>query len=188
MSRNLLPNLIQIYTIQWWFSFVFYVRKNKPFLANMLHNSKIFNLSWNLVPRLIWISRIQWWCLFYIFGQFLSKNQNYEFKRKFFTKSNSNMQNTVMIFLYLFFCLWSEIYSFWVNLVEKVKIVSVSWNLMLRLIRRCRIQRCCSLFLLLTGNTIFVQFWSKYSKQFFNVKFDTYNQKIFNANSSFHVK
>ena len=111
----------------------------------MLYRSKIFSLSWNLVPKLIWISRIQWWCSFYIFGQFLSKNQNYEFKLKFFTKSNLNMQNSV-IFLSLFFCLWSEIYSFWVNLVEKVKIVSFSWNLMLRLIRRCRIQWCYSLF------------------------------------------
>ena len=140
----------------------------------MLYRSKIFSLSWNLVPKLIWISRIQWWCSFYIFGQFLSKNQNYEFKLKFFTKSNLNMQNSV-IFLSLFFCLWSEIYSFWVNLVEKVKIVSFSWNLTLRLIRRCRIRRCRSFFLLLTGNTIFVQFWYQCSKLFFNVKSDTYN-------------
>ena len=128
-----------------------------------------------MIPRLIWISRIQWWCSFYIFGQFLSKNQNYEFKTKFYTKSNSNMQNSVMFLLNLLFFLWSDIYSFWANLVEKAKIASFSWNFMLRLIRRCRIQWCCSLFLLLTENTIFVQFWSKNWKSFFNVKFDTYN-------------
>ena len=37
-------------------------------------------------------------------------------------------------------------YPFWANLVQKVKIISWSWNLVARLIRICRIQWCCSLF------------------------------------------
>ena len=38
-------------------------------------------------------------------------------------------------------------HPFWANLVQKVKIVSLSWNLVPRLIRICRIQWCCSVFL-----------------------------------------
>ena len=37
-------------------------------------------------------------------------------------------------------------YPFLVNLVQKIKIASLSWNLVLRVIRRCRIQWWCSLF------------------------------------------
>ena len=55
-------------------------------------------------------------------------------------------------------------HPFWANLVKKkVKTASVSWNLVLRLIRICRIQWCCSLFPFLTWNTLFGQSWSKKS-------------------------
>ena len=43
----------------------------------------------------------------------------------------------------------------------KSQIISWSWNLVARLIRICRIQWCCSLFLFLSGNTLFAQIWSK---------------------------
>ena len=43
---------------------------------------------------------------------------------------------------------------FWANLVEKVKIVSLSWNFVLRLIRMCGIQCCYLLFPFNTGNTL----------------------------------
>ena len=52
-------------------------------------------------------------------------------------------------------------YPFWVNLFQKLKIVILSWNLELELIRRCRISLLCSLFLFLTGNTFFGKIWSK---------------------------
>ena len=39
--------------------------------------------------------------------------------------------------------------------IKKIKSVNVSWNLLCRLIRICRIQWWCSLFPFLTGNTLF---------------------------------
>ena len=44
-------------------------------------------------------------------------------------------------------------YLFWVNLVQKLKIISLSWNFVPRLIQICRIPWWCSFFLFLTGNT-----------------------------------
>ena len=58
---------------------------------------------------------------------------------------NSNMQNSMMVFTF-FFAL-DQKQPFWANLVEKIKIVSLSWNLVLKLIRVCRIQWWCLLFL-----------------------------------------
>ena len=52
------------------------------------------------------------------------------------------------------FCL-VLLYPFWVNLIPKLKIVSLSWNLVLRLIRICITPWWCSFFLFLTGNTFF---------------------------------
>ena len=46
-------------------------------------------------------------------------------------------------------------YSFWVNLVQKTKIVSLSWNLVLRLIRIWRIWWCYSFFVFLTRYILF---------------------------------
>ena len=39
-------------------------------------------------------------------------------------------------------------YPFWPNLVQKIKVVSLSWNLVLRIISICRIQWWCGDFLL----------------------------------------
>ena len=68
------------------------------------------------------------------------------------------MQNSMML-LTIFVFEWR--YLFWANLVQKVKIISWIWNLVPRLIRICRIQWWCSLFLLLIRNTLFGQIWSK---------------------------
>ena len=53
-----------------------------------------------------------------------------------------------------FFCFQLEI-PFWVNLVQKLKIISLSWNFVLKLIQICRIPWWCSLFLFSTGNCQF---------------------------------
>ena len=66
-------------------------------------------------------------------------------------------------------------YSLWTNLVQKIKIVSLSWNLEVTLIRICRIQWWYSLFSFLTGDTLFGQTWSKNSKFQFKLKFGAYN-------------
>ena len=58
-------------------------------------------------------------------------------------KSNSNMQNSMMLFTFFVFdCK----YPFCANLVQNVKIISLSWNLVPRLILIWRIQWWCSLF------------------------------------------
>ena len=44
-------------------------------------------------------------------------------------------------------------YLFWVNLVQKLKIIKLSLNFVPRLIQICRIPWWCSRFLFLTGNT-----------------------------------
>ena len=64
-------------------------------------------------------------------GKFGSKNQNCLFILKFGTWVYSNMQNSMVVFNFSAFY-WN--YPFWANLF---------WNLILRLIRICRIQWRC---------------------------------------------
>ena len=55
-------------------------------------------------------------------------------------------------------------YRFWANLVQNIKKVSLSWNMVPRLIRICRVHWLCSLFPFLTKNiqnTLFGQIWPK---------------------------
>ena len=51
-------------------------------------------------------------------------------------------------------------HNFWINLVQKFKIVSFSWNLVPRLSKLYRIQWWWTRFLFFTGNN---SFWAKYS-------------------------
>ena len=60
------------------------------------------------------------------------KNKNCEFKPKHGIWINSNMQNSVVVFS---FSVLDRKNPFWANLVQKIKIVSLSWNLVPRLIR-----------------------------------------------------
>ena len=90
-----------------------------------------------------------------------SKNQNCQIKLKFGTQTNSNMENSMVVFT---FSGLNQKHFFWVNLVQKIKIVSLSWILVPRLIRICRIQLRCSLFLYQTMNTFFEELWSSKSK------------------------
>ena len=103
-----------------------------------------------------------------LFGQIWSKKWNCQFKLKFGTLSNSNIQNSKIMFT---FSVLDRKYLSWVRLVQKIKIVSLSWNLVLRRIQICRIQCWCSLVLFLTGSTLFWQISSKNSK-LLKVKFD----------------
>ena len=89
------------------------------------------------------------------------KNQNFQFRLKFGTWTNSNMQNSVVIFT---FSIFDQKYHFRANLVQKINFVSLIWNFILRPIQVHRIQWWCSLFLFMTGNTVFGQIWSKKSK------------------------
>ena len=64
-------------------------------------------------------------------------------------------------------------YPFWVNLIQKPKIVSLSWNLVLRLIQICKIPWRCSFFLFSTRNTFLSKFDSKNQSCQFVLKFGT---------------
>ena len=146
--------------------FTFFVFQRKYlFWVNLVQKVKIISWRRNLVARLIRICRIQWYCSVFIFwveipflGKFGQKNQNCHFKLKIGTYNNSNMQNSMVLFIFFVF---DRKYPFGANLVKKVKIISWSRNLVPTIIRTCRIQWCCSLFLFLSGNTPFWQIWSK---------------------------
>ena len=76
-------------------------------------------------------------------SKFGSKNQNCQSKLTFGTQANSNMHCSMVIFL---FSVSNQKYSFLAKF-HKLIITSLSWNLIPRLIRICRIQWWCSLFL-----------------------------------------
>ena len=90
-----------------------------------------------MVPRLMRIWRIQWCCLLSFWpeipflGIFGSKIQNYLFKMKFIISTNSNIQNSMVMFP---FSVFDGKYPFWEKMVQKIKIVSLSLNLVPRLI------------------------------------------------------
>ena len=136
------------------------------FWADLVQKIKIVNLSWNFVFRLIQICRIQWWrSIFFYFkretpflGKFGPKAQNCQFKLKFCTFTNSDMQISMRMFT---FSVFKGKHLFRANLVQKIKIVNLTWNLVLRLIQICRIQWECLLSRFSTGNTLFGQIWFK---------------------------
>ena len=79
---------------------------------------------------------------YYFFGKLGPKNQTFQFKIKFGTWTYSNIQNLRVMFTFHF---RPEI-LFWVNLVQKIKTASLSWNLVPRLFRIFWIQKWNSLF------------------------------------------
>ena len=64
-------------------------------------------------------------------------------------------------------------YLFWVNLVQKLKIISLSWNFVPRLIQICRIPWWCSLFPFSTVDTFWGKFGLKNQNCQFELKFRT---------------
>ena len=100
-------------------------------------------------------------------GKFSPKNQNHQFKLKCDTQTNSNMQNLVVV-LTLF--IFDQKNPFWVNLIQKIRTVSISWNLVHRLIRICIIQH----FLHFWPEVFFLgKFGLKIQNCLFGVKFGT---------------
>ena len=139
----------------------FCYRQETPFLGKFGLKIKIVSLSWHLVPRLTRICNVELNgavpFLYFkpetpFLGKFGPKTQNCQFKLTFGTWTNSKMQNSMAMFI---FYILDRKYSFWKNLVQKVEIASLSWNLVARLIRINKTQWCCSLFLFYTGNTCF---------------------------------
>ena len=124
-------------------------------LRNMLkvdfQNWYIPNLSWNLAPRLIQTWIIQWWCSLSLvstrnpsLGKFGPKNKNCQFKLKFSIFTNSNEQDSMVVFA---FSAFNQKYLLWANLIYKIKLSSFNWNLVAKLIWICKTQWRCSIFL-----------------------------------------
>ena len=137
------------------------IDRKLPFWANLVQKPKIVSLSWHLVPRLTRICNVELngavRFLYFrpetpFLDKFGPKTQNCQFKLTFGTWTNSKMQNSMAMFI---FYILDRKYSFWKNLVQKVEIASLSWNLVARLIPINKTQWCCSLFLFYTGNTCF---------------------------------
>ena len=63
------------------------------------------------------------------------------------------MENSMIVFIA---CLLDWKYPYWACLVEKMKVVSFSWNLVLSLTHIWRVQWLCSLFLFMNRNILFV--------------------------------
>ena len=82
-------------------------------------NSMVMLIFFYFWPKLLFLRK------------FILKCQSCQFKLKFCTYTNSNMQNSMVIFTFSI-CDWK--YPFWVNFVEKIKIVSLGWILVPRLI------------------------------------------------------
>ena len=82
----------------------FCFRPETPFFGKF--DSKSQNYQFNLVPRLIRICRVQCRCSLCFrsetpfLGTFGPKNQNCQLKLKFGTKTNLNMQNSMVVFTF----------------------------------------------------------------------------------------
>ena len=72
-------------------------------------------------------------------GKFGPKSQNYQFKMKFGTYTNANMQNSIAVFTFFVF---DRNPPFWANFIQKSKLSVKRRNLVASLIRKSRIQRC----------------------------------------------
>ena len=84
-------------------------------------------------------------------NKFGPKNQGCQFSLKFGSETKSNILNSVVQFT---FSVLEGKHPFWANLVQKIKIVSLSQNLIASLIRICRIQWHCSLVSFRTRNVL----------------------------------
>ena len=70
-------------------------------------------------------------------GKFVPKNQTCQFKLKFGSQTYSNMQHSIVVFTFSFL---NQKYPFCGNLVQNLKIVSLSLYFVLTLAQICKIQ------------------------------------------------
>ena len=138
--------LIPVCRIQWWCPLFLFSR------GNMVQKLKSLSLARNLVFRLILICTIQWCCLLFLFlmgntlGKFDPKKSKLSARDEIWYLHNSNMQNSVLAYFFQFPpallipISTSTHFQFLINTLlvqicfKKKKIVSLSWNLISRLI------------------------------------------------------
>ena len=145
---------------------------------------RYFTWKLELIPNILWVivdyfeytefnGDVHFFCFkpeTTFLGKFGSKNQNGQFELKFGAYTNSNMHNSVVVFTLSVLGLKK---LFWANLVQKIKMISFSWNFVPRLIRECRIQWWYSLSCFKLETIFLGQFGSTNQSCQFKVKFDT---------------
>ena len=129
-----------------------------PFWANLVQNSNGDSVFSNMQNSVAVFTFFCFRAAIPFFGKCGPKNWNCQCKPKFDTETNSYMYNSMVVFTFFIF---DGKYPSRANLVQKFSIVSLRWNLILRLIRICIIQWWCSFFLVLTENALFGQIWSE---------------------------
>ena len=109
LSWHLAPTLIFICKIQWWCSLFPFSTKNTFFEVNLVQKIKFVGLNWNLVLNSFEYAQFNgdadffcFWPKIHFLGKFGAKNQNCQFKLKFSSYTNSNLQKLVVNFLFLF--------------------------------------------------------------------------------------
>ena len=145
---------MQISKVTFTFSFLDQIY---PFWANLVQKIKIVSLSWNMQN---WrICRIECWCSFFCFrpkilllSNFVLKNQSCKFRLNFGSYNDLNMQKLMVLFPVFHFRQGIQFLS---KFSSKIKVFSLSWNLVPRLIWRCRIQCWRWFFPFFTRNTCF---------------------------------
>ena len=139
--------LIRILKTQRWYSLYMFSIWNNLFLGKFGAGNEVLSLRWNLVRKIIWISRIQWRCSFFLFpkeNSFFGKFREIcQFKPKFGTWTNSNMQNWLVVVTFSGF---DQKYSLHVNFTKNIESDSLSQNVFPWLSKICRIQWRCSCF------------------------------------------
>ena len=125
-----------------------------------------------MVPRLNRIWRVRWWfCFFLLFLQSISVWENCFEKSKLFIEAetwNQDLFGYVELDgnfrFFVCFCFWLDIHFMGIThnlMVQKSKIDTLNWNLVLRLIWICRIQWWCSIFALVNWQCHFLrQIWN----------------------------
>ena len=134
--------------------FTFSVLDQKyPFWSNLFRKIIIVSLSWNVEPKLIRICRIQWWCSLFLVLKLIRICR-------------------IQWWCSLFSVLDGK-HPFWANLVQKIKTVSLSWNLAPRLIWIWRIQWRCLLFCFRSEKLFLGKFGPNNQNCQFQLKFGT---------------
>ena len=93
-----------------------------------------------------------------LLGNFGQKYQISQSKLIFSTYTKSNLQNSIVMFTFFRFRLKIRFVG---KFGRKIQTVCFSWNLVSKVTKVCIIQRWYSLFLILIGNMLFGQIWSK---------------------------
>ena len=101
--------------------------KFAPKNQNCQFKLKFGTLSNSIIKNsMVMFTFVHFWPEIPLLGKFGRNYQNCQFKLKSGTQTNSNTQNWIVIFT---FSVLHWKYPFYPNLVQNIKIVSLSWNL-----------------------------------------------------------